>query len=151
PIMGGTGNKLTHHRQLRHRAWLYRGDIPDPDSRYRRRRVLHLRSRRCLARADDHGLDRDRSFGRRGPAAAGMLVSAAGTALRLVCARHDPQGTHGFRRTESWLIPELHDWSGGQMASVAVRRDPVSVPAWSIFIGRVFFLSAVAPFRPFLN
>src|SRR5262245_6814214 len=54
-----------------------------PDSRYRRRRVLHLRSRRCLARADDHGLDRDRLFGRRGPAAAGMLVSAAGTALRL--------------------------------------------------------------------
>src|SRR5262249_57210897 len=105
--------------------------------------------RRCLARADDHGLDRDRSFGRRGPAAAGMLVSAAGTALRLVCAGHDPQGTHGFRRTESWLIPELHDWSGGQIGSLVVIPDPADGLALRICIGRFLLLAAVSRLRSF--
>src|SRR5262249_60435849 len=106
-VLGGPSHKLPHHGQLRHWAWLYGRAIPDPDSRYRRRRILHLRPRRRLARADDHGLDRDRPFRRRWPAAAFMLVSAVGTALHLVRAGHDPQGTHGFRRTESWLIPQM--------------------------------------------
>src|SRR4051812_26048303 len=42
PVLGGSGNQLPHHRQLRHRPWLYRRAIPNPDPRHRCGRVLQI-------------------------------------------------------------------------------------------------------------
>jgi MFS family permease len=84
PVLGRTGDELPDHRKLRHRARLHLRDLPDPNPRHRGRRNLCRGSRLRLVGADDYRLDRDRSLDSRGPAAAGIFVLSAGTAVLLV-------------------------------------------------------------------
>ena len=80
--------------------------FPNPDSRYRRRRLFHFRLGGCIAGADGHGMDRDGVLGCSRPAAARVVILFAGAALHLVRTGHDPQGSHRFRRRKSELKPK---------------------------------------------
>ena len=75
PVLGRPRHELPDHRQLRHRARLHHRAVPDPDSRHRRRRLVHLRPGGRVARADADGLDRDLVFDRRRPAACSLCRS----------------------------------------------------------------------------
>ena len=86
-----------------YRPRLHVRDIPDANPRHRRRRDLRYRPRLCLAGADDHGVDCNRSFGCRRPASSRFVILAARSALSLVRARCDTQGTRRLRRRESCL------------------------------------------------